>query len=260
MRISLITVCLNAASTIAECLKSVESQTHEDLEHIIVDGGSKDETILIIKRLGNRVSALTSGPDAGIYDAMNRGLRMATGDVVAYLNADDLYANDACVDAMAMALSNAGTDSAFADISYVRRSAPDERVRCWKSGPFRPGAFARGWAPPHPAFFAKRDALLELGGFDERYRLASDFDLMMRALEIRRLTTTYVPRELVLMRLGGATNVSLRNVLIQNCEIVQSLARAGFPLAAPGLVVRKIASRVGQRLLARRTSCAWRSK
>lgn len=260
MRVSLITVCLNAASTIATCLKSVESQTHPDIEHIIVDGGSRDDTVSIVKRYGNRVSALTSGRDAGIYDAMNRGLKMAQGDMVAYLNADDLYADDRCVQAMAEAISVSGTDSAFADISYVQKLAPTERVRCWKSGPFKPGAFARGWAPPHTAFFAKREALLELGGFDLRYRLASDFDLMMRAMEIKRLTTTYVPKELVLMRLGGATNVSLRNVLIQNWEIIESLARAGFPLAAPQLVVQKILSRAAQRLWAHQVSRAQRAK
>jgi|LauGreDrversion4_2_1035121.scaffolds.fasta_scaffold439516_2 glycosyltransferase involved in cell wall biosynthesis len=256
MRVSVITVCLNAAETIGDCLRSVASQSHAELEHVIVDGGSKDDTVSIVKQVGARVTAFSSGKDAGIYDAMNRGLKMAQGEFVVYLNADDLYADPLCVQAMAEALSETGADSAYADISYVRRAAPSERVRQWKSGPFKPGAFARGWAPPHTAFFAKRAALLELGGFDLRYRLASDFDLMMRALEMRRLTTTYVPKELVLMRLGGATNVSLRNVLVQNGEIVRSLWRAGFPLAAPGLVVRKVVDRVAQRLRARVASRA----
>jgi glycosyltransferase involved in cell wall biosynthesis len=253
MLISVITVCYNAERTIAHSLRSVAEQRFGQLEHVVIDGGSTDGTVDLVKRHGARVSTLISERDGGIYDAMNRGLRCARGEFALFLNADDQYADRDCVADLAHALGESGAESAYGDIAYVRDDARLSRVRHWKSGPYLRGAFARGWAPPHPTFVARRDRLLELGGFDLRYRLAADFDLMMRAMDIAGMTTAYVPRELVLMRVGGATNANARNVLRQNLEIIDSLRRAGHPFAGPALIARKVFSRMRQRAAARAT-------
>ena len=249
--ISVVTVCFNAASTIEHTLRSVNQQSHSQLNHVVIDGGSTDGTLDLVRRLGSRVSDVVSERDDGIYDAMNRGLRRATGEFVMFLNADDQYADSDCVADLARALAKSGAESAFGDISYVLDDARLTKVRCWSSGPYVAGAFRRGWAPPHPTFIARRDSLLELGGFDLRYRLAADFDLMMRALDVAGMSTVYVPRELVLMRVGGATNASLRNIFRQNVEIVDALRRAGHPFSGPGLIARKIVARARQRAWAR---------
>ncbi|MBM4053039.1 MAG: glycosyltransferase [Planctomycetes bacterium] len=251
MTLSVITVCRNAEATIVDTLRSVAEQRLPELEHVVIDGGSTDGTVDVVRRHGARVSTLVSERDGGIYDAMNRGLRRAKGEFVLFLNADDQYADRGCVADLVQAIDNSGADSAYGDIAYVRNDAELTRVRRWKSGPYLRGAFARGWAPPHPTFLARRDRLLEIGGFDLRYRLASDFDLMMRALDGAGMTAAYVPRELVLMRVGGATNASARNVLRQNLEIIDSLRRAGHPFAGPAMIARKVISRIRQRVAAR---------
>lgn len=252
--ISVVTVCFNAARTIEHTLRSVEQQSHAQLDHLVIDGGSTDGTLDLVRQFGSRVSSVVSERDEGIYDAMNRGLRRASGEFVIFLNADDQYADRDCVADLIHAIDTSGADSAYGDIAYVRDDARLSRVRHWRSGPYHRGAFIRGWAPPHPTFLARRDRLLELGGFDLRYRLAADFDLMMRAMDIAGMTAAYVPRQLVLMRVGGATNASFGNVLRQNMEIIDSLRRAGHPFAGPPMIARKLISRVRQRVAARVTA------
>lgn len=251
MLISVITVCYNAERTISHSLRSIAEQAFGDLEHVVIDGGSTDGTVEAVRRYGARVSTLVSERDGGIYDAMNRGLRLARGEFVLFLNSDDQYADRDCIADLARAVTASGTDCAYGDIAYVRNDADLTRVRHWKSGPYVRGAFRSGWAPPHPTFVARRERLLAIGGFDLRYRLASDFDLMMRALDGAGMTAAYVPRELVLMRVGGATNASVGNVIRQNMEIFDSLRRAGHPFAGPGMIARKVISRIRQRTAAR---------
>jgi glycosyltransferase involved in cell wall biosynthesis len=252
MRITVITVCFNAAGTIADTLHSVREQEHQDLEHIIVDGGSSDGTLDVVRAHGDRVATLVSGRDRGIYDAMNRGLQLATGDFVGYLNADDWYANPGAISNIAKALAGTGTRAAYGNLTYVDRSRPGRRLRTWRSGPYQEGAFARGWAPPHPTFFTARADMLALGGFDLRYRLAADFDFMLRALQVHGLTTAYIDRELVYMRAGGATGGSVGSIIQQNREIIDALGRAGNRVSVPTFLARKAVDRIRQRWHARR--------
>ncbi|MCX7119996.1 MAG: glycosyltransferase family 2 protein, partial [Legionellales bacterium] len=190
MRISIITVCFNSESTIVDTLRSVSSQSFQEIEHIIIDGGSHDGTIDLVKRHGHRVQKLVTGPDKGIYDAMNTGLVLAIGDYVAYLNSDDFYCDNTVIQQVVAAIQETGSDVIFGDLSYVQRENPKQRVRYWKSRAFKQGSFAKGFPPPHPTFFMKRELLVELGGFDLSYSLASDFDLMFRALEIKKYNST----------------------------------------------------------------------
>jgi glycosyltransferase involved in cell wall biosynthesis len=248
MRVSVVTVCFNAGDTIADALRSVNAQTYPDLEHIVVDGGSTDGTVEAVRRHGQRVSTMVSEPDHGIYDAMNKGLAMATGRCVTFLNADDWYVFPDAISTLAAAMEARRSKAAYANVAYVSRQQPNRRRRTWRSGPMRKGAFARGWAPPHPTFMADRAMLLDLGGFDRRYRLAADFDLMLRMLEVENVPVAYVDRELVHMRSGGATGGGPADIARQNLEIILSLWRAGFRTALPGFIVCKALARARQRL------------
>jgi len=249
MKITVITVCYNSATTITETLSSMSNQSYDGIEHIVVDGGSNDKTIDLVKRFGKRVSKIVTGPDGGIYDAMNKGLRLATGDYVAYLNSDDFYSGETVVQQVAKAIHETNADAIYGDLSYVKRNDPKKRVRYWKSQMFQPGSFAQGFAPPHPTFFMKRKLLDELGGFDLSYSLAADFDLMFRALEIKKYTSAYVPLELTRMRTGGATNISLKSIIRQNQEILRCLRAHGSSVSTTGFIARKILSRIRQRYL-----------
>ena len=249
IKISIITVCYNSSSTIRDTLHSVSSQLYKNIEHVIVDGGSSDNTISLVKQFGNRVRKQVSCSDRGIYDAMNKGLAMASGDYVAYLNSDDFYTNNEVIQQVATAINKTNVDAIYGDLSYVKRNNPEIRVRYWKSQMFESGSFARAFSPPHPTFFAKRKILVELGGFDLSYSLAADFDLMFRALEIKKYTSCYLPRELIRMRTGGATNISLKNVIRQNQEILRSLRSHGASISTGGFILRKLISRTRQRFL-----------
>jgi len=249
MKITVITVCYNSATTITDTLSSMSNQSYDSIEHIVVDGGSIDKTIDLVKRHGKHVSKIVTGPDGGIYDAMNKGLRLAAGDYVAYLNSDDFYSGNTVIQQVAKAIHETNADAIYGDLSYVKRNDPKTRVRYWKSQMFQAGSFVRGFAPPHPTFFMKRKLLDELGGFDLSYSLAADFDLMFRALEIKKYASTYVPLELTRMRTGGATNISLKNIIRQNQEILRSLRSHGANVSTAGFILRKLLSRIRQRYL-----------
>jgi len=249
MRVSIITACFNSESTIEDTMRSVSSQSFGEIEHIVIDGGSHDGTANLVKCFGHRVKKFVTGPDKGIYDAMNKGLALATGDYVAYLNSDDFYTNEQVIQQVAQAIHETKADAIYGDLSYVKRNEPKIRVRYWKSQMFQPGSFAQGFAPPHPTFFMKRNLLDGLGGFDLSYSLAADFDLMFRALEIKKYTSTYIPLELTHMRTGGATNISLKNIIRQNQEILRCLRSHGASVSTAGFIARKLLSRIRQRYL-----------
>jgi glycosyltransferase involved in cell wall biosynthesis len=249
VKISIITVCRNSKETLQDALDSISDQQYANIEYIIVDGGSSDGTIDLVNQLGKRVSKFVSSPDRGIYDGMNKGLALATGDYVAYLNSDDFYTNEQVIQQVAQAIHETNADAIYGDLSYVKRKDPKMRVRYWKSQMFQLGSFVRGFVPPHPTFFMKRKLLDELGGFDLSYSLAADFDLMFRALEIKKYTSTYVPLELTRMRTGGATNISLKNIIRQNQEILRSLRFHGASVSTGGFIARKLLSRIRQRYL-----------
>ena len=250
MKISIITVCFNSGRTLGDTLESVAAQTHPDIEHIIVDGASTDGTAEVIARQGSHVAHFISEPDRGIYDAMNKGLSLCTGDVVGFLNADDLYAHREVLAAVASTFrGQTGLQTCFGDLTYVDILDTRKVVRYWRSCAFQPGIFQKGWVPPHPTFYAKRTAYLEHGGFNLSYSLAADFELMLRFLEARHLSTAYIPQVLVRMRMGGATNRSISNIIQQNREIVRAFRENDLP--TPNLLAyfgTKIFHRLGQYL------------
>lgn len=228
MKISIITVAFNAASTIADALVSVAAQTHPEIEHIVVDGASRDGTQGVVARHGSRVTTFVSEPDHGIYDAMNKGIGLATGEVVGFINADDFYADDTVLTRVAEVFSDPAVDACFADLLYVDQHDPRRIVRYWKSCAYRPGMFEFGWVPPHPTFFARRSVYERLGGFNLDFPLAADMELMLRLLAVHKIRSVYLPETLIKMRMGGATNQSLANVIQQNREIMAALKLHGF--------------------------------
>jgi glycosyltransferase len=245
MRVSVITVAFNSAKTIADTIRSVAAQTYGDIEYIVVDGQSKDETLDVVRTFGSRVDKLISEKDRGIYDAMNKGLGLATGEVVGFLNSDDFYASPDVIDSVVRALEASGADCLFADLVYVRADDPDKVLRAWTSSSFSPGKFTTGWHPAHPTFFVKRKVLEELGGFDEAYRISADYELMLRLLERHRISSSYLAKILVRMRDGGESNRSLKNVIVANIECYRAFAKNGIRVS-PFVMIRKPMSKVQQ--------------
>jgi len=209
MKISVVTVCRNSAATIRDTLSSVRDQTHPAVEHIVVDGASTDGTPDIVREYGH-VARFVSEPDRGLYDAMNKGIRLATGDVVGILNSDDFYTGPHALAQVASALETYGADALYADLNYVHPRPPHRTIRSWRSGPYRREHFRFGWMPPHPTFFVRREHYEALGGYDPRFRLAADYELMLRFLYKHHLSACYLPEVLVQMRTGGISNASLR--------------------------------------------------
>ena len=245
LTITVITVCFNSAATIADTLRSVAEQNHAAVEHIVVDGGSKDGTLEIIAGTPNRIARLVSEPDRGIYDAMNKGLAMATGDVVGFLNSDDVYADAETLSEIVRVFADPEVEACYGDVLFVAADDPACVVRYWRAGSCRPGRLAQGWMPPHPTFYVRRRAYDEHGGFDISYQLQADFEMAIRLVEIHKLNISYLPRTLVRMRMGGASNASIGNVIRGNREAYRAARKHSLPVG-PLFPLKKILSRIPQ--------------
>lgn len=218
MKLSVITAALNSNSFLESSLQSVAFQTRPDIEHIIIDGGSTDGTLDIIKRHQGRISKWVSEPDNGIYDALNKGLSMATGDIIGFLHADDMYADKTVIGKVMQVMSQKNCDSCYGDLLYVDRNNTDRTIRYWRSEEFSPNLLRKGWMPPHPTFFARRAVYEKFGAFDTSFKIAADYELMMRFLGRYGISTCYIPDVLIKMRMGGASNRNLSNILLKSFE------------------------------------------
>ena len=214
MKISIITVCYNSEETISDTIQSVLSQDYKDVEYIIVDGKSTDRTLEIIQSIKSRIK-LISEKDRGIYDAMNKGINIASGDVIGILNADDIYKNSQVLTKV-MDAFKANVSIVYGDIEYVKYDDLSNVVRKWKAGVFRTGKFKWGWMPPHPGFFVKKSCYESFGLFNLNLSTSADYELMLRMLEVHHLSCNYIPKTITSMRVGGASNSSLKNRLIAN--------------------------------------------
>lgn len=245
MKLSVVTVCLNSVHTIADTLESVRTQRHPDVEHIIVDGASTDGTLDVIRNARPPVARVISEPDRGLYDAMNKGIRLATGDYLGFLNSDDMYADSSVLSRIAAALGEGAPDAVHGDLLYVSANDPARVIRYWKSKPYRRGLFEAGWHPAHPTLFVRTNLLRELGGFDTQFRYHADFDLMVRLFVERGISSVYIPEVLVRMRVGGQSNRSVGNIVRGNRESYRIARRAGVA-ASPIWLLRKLAYRLPQ--------------
>ena len=248
--ISVITVCFNSEAYIADALRSVDIQTFQDREHLVIDGASTDATLRIVGEHQKAWRRVLSERDRGIYDAMNKGISLARGDIIGFINSDDLYASSTVLEKVAAIFEDKSIQACFGDLCYVRQNDISEIVRYWRSGPFAPGLFLRGWCPPHPTLFLRREVYEQFGGFDLQYKIASDVDLMARFFELHRIRSVHLPKVLVTMRMGGTTNRSLRNILQQNREIWRALKAHGLRPSLLTFVIGKLISRA-RRFIAR---------
>lgn len=231
MTISLITATYNSASTIADTLKSVLEQTYKDIEYWIIDGCSKDGTMDILRHyepmFGGKLH-IVSEPDRGIYDAMNKGIARATGDVVGLLNSDDYYTSNDALATIARFFSHNDADAIYGDIHFVNDSNPEKCVRYYSSALFRPWLLRFGFMPAHPSFYVRREVYRKYGTYSLDYKIASDYDLMVRLLYKHRIKTTYIKKDFVTMRTGGISTKSVKNRLLISREDVKACRRNGL--------------------------------
>ncbi|WOK06278.1 glycosyltransferase family 2 protein [Imperialibacter roseus] len=219
MTISIITVVYNNRQFIEGCINSVIGQEHKGVEYIIVDGGSTDGTLEIINKYASKITSFISEPDQGIYDAMNKGIGLATGEVVGILNADDFYVNHDVLSKVASTfISDSGIDALYADVEYVRRDNPNRVVRKWHSGAYKRERFYYGWSPPHPTFFVRKEVFQKHGHYNTDLKIAADYEMMLRVLFVNQVRCAYLPEVIIKMRDGGVSNKSIKNRIQANRE------------------------------------------
>ncbi len=241
--ISVITAVYNARDTIEATIASVLAQTYDNIEFIIVDGASSDGTVEILNAQPG-VDVLISEPDNGIYDALNKGIAHAHGDIIGFLHADDLFASDHVLQDIAATFVDRNVDVIYGDLEYVSKAEPGQVVRYWQSGDFSEAKLRHGWMPPHPTFYVSKSVYEQYGGFDTAFRIAADYDCMLRLLGRATLRVAYIPRVLVKMRVGGESNRSLSNIMIKSKEDYLALKRNG--IGGVGALVWKNLSKIPQ--------------
>ncbi len=221
MKISVITVVYNNEKTIKDALESVLGQTYKDIEYVIIDGNSSDSTVGIINNFKHKLGYFISEKDAGIYDAMNKGVLAATGDIICILNSDDLYQDSTVIETvMNQFIQNPTLDIVYGDLVYVKSDKVDKVVRNWKSNSYYNNFFENGNVPPHPSLFVKKKVYDEAGLFNLDFKLAADYEFMLRIFKKHNFKSKYINKVIVRMRLGGATNKSFSNIKKQNKEIL----------------------------------------
>lgn len=245
---SIITVCLNSEKTIARTLESIARQSYPHKSSLVIDGSSQDGTLQVVRTFSELVSVLISEPDKNLYEAMNKGLRYAKGNIIGFLNADDHYAHTEVLSEVAACFQDPAVGACFSDLVYFSPGAPDRVVRYWRSSRYQPGHFAKGWSPPHPTFFVRRALYEQYGGFDTHMLFGNDVELMMRFLEKHRIQSRYVPAVWVKMQTGGISNRSFRNRFLQNKEIVAAAKRLGIAFSLWPFLIGKITDRLRQRI------------
>lgn len=228
MRISVITSCFNSAQTIRATLESLRAQDYQELELIIVDGGSTDDTMSIVRDYDDIVSISVSEPDRGIYDALNKGIALSTGEVIGFLHSDDFFASPQSLSTIANAFKDQGVDAVYGDLDYVHRIDELKIVRQWRSKTFNKNLFYEGWMPAHPTFYLRKKHYSQFGTYDLSFRQSADYELMLRMLLKHELKAHYISQVLVKMRVGGASNVTLKNRWNANKEDARAWKKNGL--------------------------------
>lgn len=223
MKISVITAVYNRAATIGQSLESVASQSHKEVEHLVIDGASTDGTLDVIARCGHPGMIVTSAPDNGIYDALNKGMQAATGEVVGLMHSDDFFAHGDVLCNVARRFEETGADAVYGDLDYVLASDTGKVIRHWRSGTYSRRRLLRGWMPPHPALFVRRAVFERLGLYDTSYRIAADYEAILRWFGPGDFALAYLPETLVKMRIGGESNRSLSRILLKSREDYRAL-------------------------------------
>ncbi len=228
MKVSIITATYNSEASIASALKSVFSQSYLNLELVVIDGNSKDKTVSVIKKLYTRPAEIISEKDKGIYDALNKGICKATGDIIGFVHSDDFLASPEVISEIVAAFHNYDVDGVYGDLQYVHKEDTSKVIRYWKSEQFYPHILGKGWMPAHPTLFLKREVYEKHGLFNLDYKIAADYDLMLRIFSDTALKFHYLPQVVTKMRVGGASNRSLKNIKLKSTEDLRALRTNGI--------------------------------
>jgi glycosyltransferase len=223
MKVSIIVSVFNNKNTIAAAINSIISQDYDDIECIVVDAGSIDGTIEIIKGFADRINTFISEPDKGIYDGLNKGVSLATGDVIAFLHSDDAYADRSIISAVVDQF-DINIQGVYGDLLYTDKVDMDKIFRYWKSCDFSPSLLSKGWMPPHPTLFLRREVYQKYGTFDTSFKIASDYDFMLRILK-DNIVVKYLPQVVYKMRVGGESNRSIKNILNKSKEDLRAMRK-----------------------------------
>lgn len=228
MKVSIITATYNSAATLSDTLRSLHCQSYHDIEYIIVDGQSRDATLQLIPTITERVTIIISEPDNGIYDALNKGINIATGDIIGFLHSNDLLAYPDVINDVVNKFKNDQCDAVYGDLEYISKDDVTKVVRFWKSGPFKLFKIQFGWMPPHPSFYMKRELYTKWGSFNLEYKISADYDSLIRYLWLHKAKVSYLPNVLTQMRIGGISNRSLKNILQKSKEDISVMRKYGL--------------------------------
>ena len=254
LKISVITAVFNRVGTISQALESVQSQTWPNVEHVVIDGASTDGTLGVLQTRKDRIAVLVSEKDAGIYDALNKGLALATGDVVGLMHSDDFFADDRVLEKVAAAFADSAVDAVYADLDYVAKDDPSRIIRRWHSGQYDPRKLGWGWMPPHPTLYLRRSVIEQWGSFDTSFHIAADYDAMLRYLAKGKIRLKYLPEVVMKMRVGGESNRSITHIIRKTREDYRALRMNG--VGGLGAVIWKNLSKLGQFAMAARINRA----
>ncbi|MEB3421125.1 glycosyltransferase family 2 protein [Salipiger marinus] len=244
LKISVVTAVFNRERTIAEAIESVAAQTYPDVEHVIQDGESKDGTLAVIARVAGPEVSLQSARDTGIYDGINKGISRTTGDVVGLMHSDDLFASPHVLARVAEAMADPAVDGVYGDLDYVAEQDTSRIIRKWRSGSYDPAKLRRGWMPPHPTLYMRREIFDRWGLYDTSFRIAADYDAMLRYLSKGEIRLAYVPEVFVKMRVGGESNKSVFRILQKSREDYRALKGNG--VGGLGALAMKNLSKIKQ--------------
>lgn len=218
MKVSIITVCYNSESTLESTIRSVIEQDYPDIEYIVVDGNSTDGSPAIIEKYKSKITKFISEKDKGVYFALNKGIALATGDVIGLLHSDDFYASKTIITQVVKEFESSHSDSVYGDLQYVSRENTEKVIRHWQAKPYNNQLFLKGWMPPHPTFFVKNKCYTNFGCFNTSFSISADYELMLRLLYKYNISCSYIPQVLVKMRTGGISNVTIRSRITANRE------------------------------------------
>lgn len=228
MKISIITATFNSEKSIQRTIDSVKSQDYHNIEHIIIDGGSTDNTVKIIESNINNIAKFVSEKDKGIYDALNKGIRLATGDIIGFLNSDDVFTNKHVISRIINCFSVKKTDVVYGNLVYQSKDEHNKKtIRYWRSNIYSPGCLKWGWMPPHPTLYCKRNIYEEWGLYDDNFNISADYDFILRIFKQPSVSKSFLPTIMVKMDVGGVSNKSLKNIIQKSKEDFRAIHKNG---------------------------------
>ncbi len=240
MKVSIITSVFNGKETIEQSINSVLSQTYKNIEYIVIDGGSTDRTQDVIQKYLSQITKIINIPDQGIYYALNKGIEESSGDIIGFLHADDFYTHDKIIQMVVSYMTKYNVDSCYGDLIYVAKNNTKKIVRYWKSRILEDGLLKKGWMPPHPTFFVKKEIYNNYGNFNTQLRISADYELMLRFLGKNKISTCYIPEILIAMRTGGISNGGIKSLIKKTSEDYRAWKVNGLDGALYAIPLKKI--------------------